>query len=61
MAVRLKPDFPAAFCNLGFALLQSGQVAAATANYEKSIQEDPAYALPHNDLGSILLRSGQNQ
>jgi tetratricopeptide (TPR) repeat protein len=39
--------------------LQSGQIAAATANYEKSTELDPDYALPHNDLGSIYLRLGR--
>jgi superkiller protein 3 len=46
-------------CNLGYALLQTGQAAAAAASYEKSIELDPDYALPHNDLGSILLRAGE--
>jgi tetratricopeptide (TPR) repeat protein len=39
--------------------LQSGQIPAAVASYERSLELAPDYPLAHNDLGSIELRAGQ--
>ena len=60
MAIQLKPDYAAAFCNLGYALLQEGRRAEAMAAYNKALELDPRYALAHNDLGNILLQLGRD-
>ena len=39
-------------------MLQAGRIPGAISNYQQSIALEPDYALPHNDLGSILLRLG---
>ena len=49
-----KPD-----CNLGNALLQSGRVAEAKAQYEQALRLKPEYAEAHNSLGILLIQLGQ--
>lgn len=46
---------PIIWNSLGLAYWRSGDVARARANFETSISIDKAYAVPHNNLGALLL------
>jgi tetratricopeptide (TPR) repeat protein len=46
---------PIIWNSLGLAYWRSGDVAKARESFEKSISIDKAYAVPHNNLGALLL------
>jgi hypothetical protein len=52
------PDNFLAHSNLGLALNDRGQVAAAIAHYEKAVRIQPAYAETHNNFGNALCKAG---
>ena len=58
-ALRLKPDYAEAHNNLGIALQEQGQLAAAVAQYQEAIRLKPDYAEAHNNLGNALQEQGQ--
>ena len=58
-AVRLKPDCADANNNLGNALLEQGQLAAAVAQFQEAIRFKPDYAEAYNNLGNALRDQGQ--
>jgi Flp pilus assembly protein TadD len=45
--------------NLGYALLQKGQIDAAIVHFQKSLEFQPGDAKAHNDLGYALLQNGR--
>ncbi|MEW6711791.1 MAG: tetratricopeptide repeat protein [Candidatus Riflebacteria bacterium] len=53
-AVRLRPDLPEAFHNLGFALERTGDLKTAARAYEKAISLKPNYPSALNNLGFLL-------
>jgi Flp pilus assembly protein TadD len=58
-ALKLKPDFAIAHCNLGVALQDTEPtLESAIAAYKKAISLKPDYALAHWNLGFALLVSG---
>jgi Flp pilus assembly protein TadD len=58
-AVRLIPDFAAAYNNLGKAYEGLGQYDKAKFNYEKAVKFNPQYAGAYLNLGKLLYRSGE--
>jgi Tfp pilus assembly protein PilF len=56
MAIELKPDFAAAYSNLGGALLAQGNLPDAVAAFRKAIDLKPDLAPAHRNLGSALAR-----
>lgn len=58
-AVRIKPDFAQAHCDLGAALLQEGQTGAAIGHFEQALRLRPDRAILHYDLASALMRAGR--
>ena len=55
-AVRLKPDLPEARINLGVALMNQGQLAAALAELEGVLQRDPANAAALRQAQAVRAR-----
>lgn len=53
-ALRHKPDFLEATCNLGTALRLMGRFAEAQRHYEEVLDSDPDHAAAHQGLGLIL-------
>jgi tetratricopeptide (TPR) repeat protein len=60
-AVRLVPDFAAAYNNLGKAYEGLGQYDKARFNYEKAVEFNPQYADAYLNLGKLLYRSGERK
>jgi tetratricopeptide (TPR) repeat protein len=69
-ALKVKPDFPAAYNNLGLALVQNqqyanggppqnGAVDEAIAHYQRALQINPHYKPARTNLGNALLQKGQ--
>ena len=53
-AVALKPDYGAAYSNLGLVLHDQGFLDEAMAAYGKALTLDPALAEAHGNLGLAL-------
>lgn len=53
-AVKLRPDIPEAFHNLGYALERCGDTKSAIRAYERALNLKPAYPSALNNLGFIL-------
>jgi tetratricopeptide (TPR) repeat protein len=53
-ALRLKPDYADADCNLGASLVSLGRIPEAIARYEEALRLNPGLAEAHNDLGNAL-------
>ncbi|NLI78147.1 MAG: tetratricopeptide repeat protein [Candidatus Riflebacteria bacterium] len=53
-AVRLRPDMPEAFHNLGFAFEKMGDTRMAVKAYEKALALNPNYPSALNNLGFLL-------
>jgi tetratricopeptide (TPR) repeat protein len=60
-AIRMVPDFAAAYNNLGKAYEGLGQYDKARFNYEKAVQFNPQYADAYLNLGRLLYRSGERK
>ena len=60
-AIRLVPDFAAAYNNLGKAYEGLGQYYKARFNYEKAVEFNPQYADAYLNLGKLLYRSGERK
>ena len=60
-ALRLKPSFPEAHCNLGKALLQAGRPAEAIEHFRQALRLKPDYAEAHAALSDALTATGHVQ
>jgi tetratricopeptide (TPR) repeat protein len=60
-AIRLVPDFVAAYNNLGKAYEGLGKYDKARRNYEKAVEFNPQYADAYMNLGKLLYRSGERK
>jgi Flp pilus assembly protein TadD len=60
-AVELKPDWPAAQNNLGFAYGQLGKWKEAIAAHQEAIRLKPDYAGAHFNLGFAYLNTGNKK
>jgi tetratricopeptide (TPR) repeat protein len=58
-SVRLAPNFPDAYDNLGLALARQGRFAEAIAQYRNALRIDPDSAEAHNNLGAALMKNGK--
>jgi tetratricopeptide (TPR) repeat protein len=59
MALKLKPDFEEAACNLGAAMANEGKWVEAAAWYGKAIQLNHDFAPAHYGLGLIFRQQGK--
>ncbi len=59
-AVKLRPDIPEAFNNLGFAFERCGNIRNAIRAYEKAINLKPNFASALNNLGYLLASTEQD-
>ena len=57
-AIRQKPNFPFAWCNLGNALAEQNKLDEAVGCYREALRLDPGFALAHNNLGNALSSQG---
>jgi tetratricopeptide (TPR) repeat protein len=57
-ALKIKPDYAKAHNNLGFALLQKGNVDEAIVHYQQALQINPDIAGTCYNLGIALLQKG---
>src|SRR5262249_1082336 len=57
-AVRLKPDFAEAYCDLGVGLVAQGDSAGAIAEFREAIRLKPDFAPAHSGLGVALVAQG---
>ena len=60
-ALRFKPDFFEARCNLGRILMQLGRIPEAVKNYNEAVRIQPNSAEAHNNLAFALWQAGQVQ
>ena len=57
-ALRLRPQDASTANNLGYCLLERGEVEAARGWLERSVAADPGSAVAHNNLGNALRTQG---
>ena len=57
--VQASPLSSTAYCNLGFALDERGQIDEAIVSLQKALEINPDYDVAHNDLGLSLLKKGR--
>lgn len=60
-AIRLVPDFTAAYNNLGLAYEGLGQYDKAQLYYERAVELNPQYADAYLNLGKLFYRSGERK
>ena len=53
------PNAFLAYNNLGYMLMEKGQLQEAMADFNKSLEINPNFNEPHNNLGDALIRIGQ--
>jgi tetratricopeptide (TPR) repeat protein len=58
-AIAVKPNYPAAYANLGSAYNKAGDAAAAIAACNQSLRLNALNPKAHNNLGSVLFRLGK--
>jgi protein O-GlcNAc transferase len=58
LAVKLKPDYVEAHCNLANSLKAVGRRSEAAASYRRAIELQPNFAAAHCNLGILLLEMG---
>jgi tetratricopeptide (TPR) repeat protein len=59
MSLKLYPDAPQVYNNIGVLELNRGNVAAAERNFRKALEIRPGYFAAYNNLGSIYNRRGE--
>ena len=59
-AVKLRPDIPEAFHNLGYAFERCGDIKNAIRAYERALNLKPAYPSALNNLGFLLASTEQD-
>ena len=57
-AIRIAPDNPKAWCNLGHVLYLIGEPEAAAGACRRAIRLDPLCAIAHANLGAALMATG---
>lgn len=57
-AIRLQPNYPEAYFNLGNAQRGKREWEKAAAAYRSALQSNPSYALAHDNLGGVLKELG---
>lgn len=57
-AVRIDPDLPDAWVNLGVVRRRAGELEGAEAAYRRAIEIDPEFASAYQNLSALLLQSG---
>jgi tetratricopeptide (TPR) repeat protein len=57
--LKLAPDSPDTFYNMGFALSRLGRSEEAMAAYREAIELVPDYSEAHNNLGNLLMSAGR--
>jgi tetratricopeptide (TPR) repeat protein len=60
-ALRLRPDYADADCNLGASLASLGRMPEAIARYKEALRLKPGLAEAHNDLGNALSSTDRTQ
>ena len=58
-AIKLKPDYPEAFANLGAWHLQNGRIDEAMSNFQAALEIYPKELTALNNLGNVLLSKGR--
>ena len=58
LAIKLKPDFPAAYHNLGIALMKRGEINSAISSFNTALQLKPSFPEAHVNLGLAFERAG---
>jgi tetratricopeptide (TPR) repeat protein len=58
-AIRFKPDYADAHCNLGAVLRQAGKLDEAIAAYQQALAIKPQYAEVHCNLSGVFLDQGK--
>ncbi len=58
-ALRVRPAFPQAQCNLGFALMEIGKLDEAIGHFEEVLEIEPENPLPHYCMGLALSRRNE--
>lgn len=58
-AIRLNPDLPSAYFQLGNVLDHRGQLQQAVREYQAAVHHDPNYAKPHFALAHLYQRLGK--
>ncbi|MET0082180.1 MAG: sulfotransferase [Sedimenticola sp.] len=58
-AIRLAPETPAYYCNLGDIYRSNTRHAEAIDNYRIALQKNSGYAIAHNNMGISLIELGQ--
>lgn len=58
-AIRLKPDWADAYCNLGNVLSSVGRIDEAIKNFKKAIVLNPNLIEAYSNLGNALVRKGE--
>ena len=58
-AVRLNPNFAAAYHQLGILFVDEGQFGEAEMNFRRAITHEPKLAAAHMNLGSVLFAQGK--
>ena len=59
LALKLYPNSPQVYNNLGVLMLVRGDVAAAERMFERALQVRPGYFAAYNNLGNIYMRRGE--
>jgi len=57
-AIKIKPDYAAAYNNMGVALKDKGDLEAAIESYKQAINAKPEYADAYNNMGIALKNKG---
>lgn len=60
-AIKLKPQFPEAYNQLGHALRETGKVDEGIAAYKKALEQRPDFVQAHEYLGVAYLKKGDRE
>jgi tetratricopeptide (TPR) repeat protein len=53
VAIKLKPDYPKAYNNLGIAYKSQGDIEQAISAYKNALRLNPGWELPRKELEEI--------